>query len=187
MDAKKKFVIKVREKGFKQPFDCAAPPRRPAPAYAFSSARDHMQRADAAGTGVWGFNVLSPRRAPVAITLPAQPFRPHCQMDSAQAGQIWKSLRRAIDEIHNKNASVLSFEELYRNAYNLVLHKHGELLYDGVKEAVQEHLEAVAANVAATPDEQLLAVTSTCWSDHQVRALMFLPRRDATSGERGGR
>ena len=44
-------------------------------------------------------------------------------MDSAQAGQIWKSLRRAIDEIHNKNASVLSFEELYRNAYNLVLHK----------------------------------------------------------------
>ena len=93
-------------------------------------------------------------------------------MDSAQAGQIWKSLRKAIDEIHNKNASVLSFEELYRNAYNLVLHKHGELLYDGVKEAVHEHLETVAAVVAATPDEQLLAVTSTCWSDHQVTMVM---------------
>ena len=58
-------------------------------------------------------------------------------MDATQAQHIWTSLRRAIDEIHNKNASVLSFEELYRNAYNLVLHKHGELLYDGVRQAVQ--------------------------------------------------
>lgn len=43
----------------------------------------------------------------------------------------------AIGEIHNKNASSLSFEELYRNAYNLVLHKHGDLLYAGVKQSVQ--------------------------------------------------
>lgn len=45
--------------------------------------------------------------------------------------------RTAITEIHNKNASSLSFEELYRNAYNLVLHKHGDLLYSGVKQSVQ--------------------------------------------------
>ena len=43
----------------------------------------------------------------------------------------------AIGEIHNKNASSLSFEELYRNAYNLVLHKHGDLLYAGVTLSVQ--------------------------------------------------
>ena len=45
---------------------------------------------------------------------------------------------QAIDEIYNKNASVLSFEELYRNAYNLVLHKHGDLLYEGVQKCVEE-------------------------------------------------
>ena len=50
-------------------------------------------------------------------------------MDAKAANKIWMALRSAIDEIHNKNASSLSFEELYRNAYNLVLHKHGELLY----------------------------------------------------------
>ncbi|CAM9903661.1 unnamed protein product, partial [Heterosigma akashiwo] len=47
-------------------------------------------------------------------------------MDRKAAQQIWSALSGAIDEIHNKNASALSFEELYRNAYNLVLHKHGE-------------------------------------------------------------
>jgi len=45
-----------------------------------------------------------------------------------------------MDEIHNRNASTLSFEELYRNAYNLVLHKHGNLLYEGITERLTVHL-----------------------------------------------
>jgi len=48
-------------------------------------------------------------------------------MDANEAREIWNGLAKAIDEIHNQDASLLSFEELYRNAYNLVLHKHGEL------------------------------------------------------------
>ena len=43
-----------------------------------------------------------------------RPFRPHCQMDAEQAQRIWAQLRLAVSEIYNKNASVLSFEELYR-------------------------------------------------------------------------
>ena len=54
---------------------------------------------------------------------------PYCFCDD---WQTWLSLADAMDEIHNRNASSLSFEELYRNAYNLVLHKHGNLLYHGV-------------------------------------------------------
>eukprot|EP00985_Skeletonema_marinoi_P003422 scaffold1473_cov211-Skeletonema_marinoi.AAC.1 len=45
-----------------------------------------------------------------------------------------------MDEIHNRNASTLSFEELYCNAYNLVLHKHGNLLYEGITERLTVHL-----------------------------------------------
>ena len=59
-----------------------------------------------------------------------KPFRPDVQWDQRKAENTWSALRSAIAEIHNANASSLSFEELYRNAYNLVLHKHGELLYD---------------------------------------------------------
>ena len=43
-----------------------------------------------------------------------RPFRAHCQMDKEQAQNIWKSLSSAVTEIYNKNASLLSFEELYR-------------------------------------------------------------------------
>ena len=64
-----------------------------------------------------------------------KPFRPSVQWDKRKAESTWDALRKAIAEIHNQNASSLSFEELYRNAYNLVLHKHGELLYNVRKHA----------------------------------------------------
>lgn len=55
--------------------------------------------------------------------------------------EVWnKSLKTAIQEIQKKNNSGLSFEELYRNAYTMVLHKHGEKLYTGTREVVIEHL-----------------------------------------------
>lgn len=42
------------------------------------------------------------------------PFRPNVHMDSSNAERIWGALRAAIQEIYNKNASSLSYEELYR-------------------------------------------------------------------------
>lgn len=62
-------------------------------------------------------------------------------MDEKFVQNIWNLLKNAIQEIQKKNNSGLSFEELYRNAYTMVLHKHGEKLYNGLKEVVQEHLE----------------------------------------------
>jgi len=62
-------------------------------------------------------------------------------MDDGYMNDIWnKSLKTAIQEIQKKNNSGLSFEELYRNAYTMVLHKHGEKLYTGTREVVIEHL-----------------------------------------------
>lgn len=47
---------------------------------------------------------------------------------------MWEVLKSSLVEIHTKNASKLSFEELYRNAYKLVLKKRGETLYERVKD-----------------------------------------------------
>ena len=47
---------------------------------------------------------------------------------------LWASLASALREIHTKNSSELSFEQLYRTAYKLVLKKRGESLYECVKE-----------------------------------------------------
>jgi hypothetical protein len=52
------------------------------------------------------------------------------------------TLENFFQEIQRKNNSGLSFEELYRNAYTMVLHKHGERLYSGLKEVVTNHLES---------------------------------------------
>src|ERR1700744_5508397 len=48
--------------------------------------------------------------------------------------QEWSGLAASFKHIHEKQASALSYEELYRRAYQLVLRKQGELLYDNVLE-----------------------------------------------------
>ena len=62
-------------------------------------------------------------------------------MDERYVESIWQLLKNAIQEIQKKNNSGLSFEELYRNAYTMVLHKHGERLYSGLREVVTLHLD----------------------------------------------
>ncbi|KAI8839211.1 Cullin [Chytridium lagenaria] len=62
-----------------------------------------------------------------------------------QFAASWDILSTAIKEIYKKNASKLSFEELYRNAYNMVLHKDGDKLYTGIQNVIQEHLETVTS------------------------------------------
>mmetsp|Transcript_22990 Transcript_22990/g.56646 ORF Transcript_22990/g.56646 Transcript_22990/m.56646 type:complete len:764 (-) Transcript_22990:182-2473(-) len=101
-----------------------------------------------------------------------KPFRAHVPMDRTVASQTWEALANAIDEIYNRNASQLSFEELYRNAYNLVLHKHGTLLYEGVSDKLSSHLLATVERVAEVPDSSLLEEISKTWKEHQITMIM---------------
>lgn len=101
-----------------------------------------------------------------------KPFRTFVQMDATGADQIWSSLGDAIDEIHHRNASSLSFEELYRNAYNLVLHKHGDLLYSGVSDRLATHLLETVQRLADIPDSSLLEEMAHAWSEHRITMVM---------------
>ena len=76
----------------------------------------------------------------IAVSWLVFPFQ--MTMDERYVESIWALLKNAIQEIQKKNNSGLSFEELYRNAYTMVLHKHGERLYNGLKEVVTQHLES---------------------------------------------
>ena len=108
----------------------------------------------------------------------------------AQFNDNWDRLAQAIREIHKKNASILSFEELYRNAYNMVLHKNGDKLYNGVREVIAQHLEEVAVSqvVPAFPlsgasssqtnpngagGANFLKVLKTVWEDHITCMLLI--------------
>lgn len=100
-------------------------------------------------------------------------------------------LSLAIRQIHDHNASSLSFEEHYRFAYNLVLHKRGHTLYNTVAELVVAHLEkqtlrlvvpsfppsensatggnSVTANIASAAAGQLfLNNLKEIWDDHKI-------------------
>ncbi|KAL8823898.1 MAG: hypothetical protein Q9170_008294 [Blastenia crenularia] len=104
--------------------------------------------------------------------------------------QDWNSLSSSLREIHTKNASTLSFEELYRNAYKLVLKKKGESLYIKVKEFEQNWLAnevrprildeipfsllagqdgtQLSANERRAAGEKLLNSLKLAWEDHNL-------------------
>jgi len=97
----------------------------------------------------------------------------HSNQDPEFSRRTWKLIKSAIREIHLQNASCLSFEELYRNAYNMVLHKHGEILYNKLKKMVDKHLKIVAQKVASAVDEYFLSELNKSWIDHKTSMLMI--------------
>lgn len=96
--------------------------------------------------------------------------------------ETWTRLSANIREIHNQNASNLSFEENYRYAYNMVLYKNGGILYKGVCQLVAENIDRLAQNeiVPTFPSpsssrdpvqqsqegESLLKAFRRVWDDH---------------------
>lgn len=112
---------------------------------------------------------MASKKAKITI----KPFRQQITMDPNYAQKTWKLLKGAIYEIHKKNASGLSFEELYRNAYNMVLHKYGDILYNGLKSVVDEHLKEIAEHVANSVDENFLLELDKAWNDHKLSMLMI--------------
>uniref|UniRef100_A0A674C0M1 Cullin 3 n=1 Tax=Salmo trutta TaxID=8032 RepID=A0A674C0M1_SALTR len=95
-------------------------------------------------------------------------------MDEKYVNNIWDLLKNAIQEIQRKNNSGLSFEELYRNAYTMVLHKHGEKLYTGLREVVTEHLiNKVREDVLNSLNNNFLQTLNQAWNDHQTAMVMI--------------
>ena len=69
--------------------------------------------------------------------------------------------------------SILFFLLTNRNAYNLVLHKYGDRLYNGLKQVVDEHLKGVALQVSAANDDYFLQALNEAWNDHHQSMLMI--------------
>ena len=95
-------------------------------------------------------------------------------LDENYMENIWGVLENAILEIQKKNNSGLSFEELYRNAYTLVLHKQGEKLYNGMKQVVTNHLvNKVRQEILDSLHNNFLLAVNIAWIDHQFSMIMI--------------
>eukprot|EP01038_Epipyxis_sp_PR26KG_P004921 gene4921-6884_t len=97
-----------------------------------------------------------------------QTFRQKPSLDANQAQEYLQSLERAIEEIYNQNASQLRFEELYRYGYNLVLHKHGDLLYDRIAATLTVHLNKSAEKIISSTNDNLLEILVIEWNSHKI-------------------
>ncbi|RWR78357.1 cullin-3A-like protein isoform X1 [Cinnamomum micranthum f. kanehirae] len=95
------------------------------------------------------------------------------ELDPKYAEKTWKVLEHAIREICNHNASGLSFEELYRNAYNMVLHKYGEKLYSGLVATMTWHLKEISKCIESAQGGLFLEELNRKWGDHN-KALQMI-------------
>lgn len=102
-----------------------------------------------------------------------KPFKIPSAMDPSSAQKTWMTLKDAIEQIYNRNASSLSFEELYRSSYNLVLNKHGEMLYLGVCESIKNHLLIAIKQIVSTENECILESILLAWNDHKITTHMI--------------
>lgn len=104
------------------------------------------------------------------------------QLDPHFAENTWKTLEHAITEINKRNTSNLSFEQLYRYSYNMVLHKHGDYLYNGLTQLQTSHLEAIAADIRQADPPAFLEEIKRQWSwfelslAHVRDVLMYMDR-----------
>ena len=118
----------------------------------------------------------------------------------------WGIIASAFREIHTKNASKLSYEELYRHAYRTVLKKKGEDLYRRVRDfehdwlsnevrgtihtllttnllASSQSIGGTTANERRFAGERFMKGLKQAWQDHQVcmsmlaDVLMYMVRR----------
>ncbi|KAF9267718.1 Cullin-domain-containing protein [Marasmius fiardii PR-910] len=108
---------------------------------------------------------------------PPKKYGPDVSID-----ETWSELSRNIKEILNRdNVTNMSFEVNHRHAYNMVLFKAGDRLYNGTKQVVADRLQELAqsdvipnfpASASGDPttrnqgNEVLLKVVKRIWDDH---------------------
>ncbi|KAF9292151.1 Cullin-3 [Mortierella alpina] len=101
----------------------------------------------------------------------------------SQFETTWATLSSAISTIHEQKAYTLSYEEVYRSGYNLVVHKCGEQLYNGVKDLIAQFLESEAkttilpvlsiADTSPSEGVQVLKMIQKLWKHHVTCLLMI--------------
>ncbi|XP_050039779.1 cullin-3-like [Dermacentor andersoni] len=113
---------------------------------------------------------LSGKKGDKSVRVP----QPAQQVDRRRTEDIWLELRRAFDEIQEKQETVQRFDMLYRDVYAMVMRNEGARLYRGLRDAVTEHLtNKVRALVLAKVGEDFLQTLNQAWKDHQTSMTMI--------------
>jgi hypothetical protein len=100
--------------------------------------------------------------------------RPSVTSGNEYVTKLWTLLHNAIQAIYLNNASDLSYEELYRSAYNMVLNRHGETLYDNVQECMTARVDKVTKFISSNEDPTLLLrIITKEWEQYKTATSMI--------------
>lgn len=93
----------------------------------------------------------------------------------AEFEKSWKLLSLAIKLIQEKNVSELSYEQLYRMAYTLVLKNYGTKLYDNVSQQIKQHLLQRRLHLVLSDMDEagFLKEITVEWNEH-LQAMKFI-------------
>lgn len=80
-----------------------------------------------------------------------------------QAEELWKSLDKSIALIFDLQAARLSFEELYRKAYDLVIQKYGDLLYNGLSDSIKRQCTEILTVLTKENNTNLFEKLISSW------------------------
>ncbi|CAF1173958.1 unnamed protein product [Adineta steineri] len=112
-------------------------------------------------------------------------------MDIQSIDPLWSnSLKPGIEKLLSGFYSEPNFEELYRAAYTLVLHGHGQKLYEKTRELIIEYLvEKVRPKLAGSPSTEFLVTLKQIWNDYErsmvmIRCILMYMDRHYVSGQR---
>ncbi|PWZ44518.1 Cullin-3A [Zea mays] len=101
------------------------------------------------------------------------PYEYRVESDPKFFDKSWRKLHDAIREIYNHNSMSLSFEELYRTAYNLVLNKFAPELYEKFTENMKAHLEEMRTCIEAAQGGLFLEEMQRKWNDYNKALKMI--------------
>ena len=94
-------------------------------------------------------------------------------LDAEGAKEKWKTIENAIHQIYQQNASSLSFQNLYTSGYQIILHKHGDILYNGVEETITQHIVGEREKVMACAEPVFLQELLDHWEKHRTAVSMI--------------
>ncbi|KAJ6253462.1 cullin-3a-related [Anaeramoeba flamelloides] len=95
------------------------------------------------------------------------------KMEKSNYGNSWEVIEKAFRKIYKFKASVLSYEEIYRTSYDLVLGKQADILYDKINQYICDHAKNCSLHISDLQDERYLSETSNIWEKYLIQHQMI--------------
>ncbi|XP_065350681.1 cullin-3-B-like [Cloeon dipterum] len=97
------------------------------------------------------------------------PFEHSRMMSEIELQKVWLDLKKAIEEIQQRCTSKhMSYVDLYRYSYELVINQKGNQLYTNLKCVVSKHLTEIVRKRILEHQGSMLHIVIKEWAEHQV-------------------